>query len=114
MKERERKKVRGAMMCKCRKRPRGWVDESSASSSDADESDGENEEQRGDQRSEGSDESEGGGSEGEDDVVDLDEPGDGDDQSSGSESIVSSTDEHYGSQELIEIHDHDDTAWMHE
>ena len=101
----------------CRKRTRGWSDESSVDSSDTDEGDGVDDGQREDRRSGGSDASEGGRSEGGVDSVDIDEQGDGNDQASesGSESIVTNdTDDHYASDELHEIHEYVDAEWVHQ
>jgi len=113
----------------CRKRTRGWDDGSSVGSSDSNESDAEDvigdgqrggsdgsEGQRGD-----SDRSEGGGSEGgnESDGGNGSEGGGSEggnesDGGNGSEGGVSSTDDHFGSQELHEIHEHVDAEWSNQ
>ena len=98
------------MVAMCRKRTRGWDDDSSVGSSDSNEGDAEDvtdDGQRGD-----SDRSEEGGSEGEDDDGSVgssdSSESDGED---GSEGGVSSTDDHFGSQELHEIHELVDAEW---
>lgn len=113
-------------MC-CRKRIRAWSDESSIGSSDSENDDSVNavERLREDDRSRGSNGSEGGISEsGEVDRVALEEE-QGDDDGEGSESEQggndgegsesewesSGSDDHYGSDELVEIHDYVDAEY---